>query len=111
MTSFRLAAGTTRRNTALTLSIGASTQDGCQQPNAPTCTAKRTPNLKLPAGWCGRSNDSIPSGTAAVGAAALRGDGGVIALRNEHGVVIVMKSMTQGASLKPAGGIKLRLTD
>jgi hypothetical protein len=36
----------------------------------------------------------------------------VIALRNEHGVVIVMKSMSQGASLKSAaGGIKLRLTD
>jgi len=50
--------------------------------------------------------------TAAVGAAMPSGDAGVIALKNEHGVVIVMKSITQGASLKSAaGGIKLRVTD
>jgi len=50
--------------------------------------------------------------TAAVGAAMLRGDAGVIALKNEHGVVIVMKRITQGASLKSAAsGIKLRVTD
>ena len=50
--------------------------------------------------------------TAAVGAAMLRGDAGVIALKNEHGVVIVMKSITQGASLKSAaGGMKLRVAD
>lgn len=50
--------------------------------------------------------------TAAAAAATLREDAGVIALRNEHGVVIVMKRITQGASLKSAaGGIKLRVTD
>ncbi len=50
--------------------------------------------------------------TAAAAAATLREDAGVIALKNEHGVVIVMKSITQGASLKSAaGGMKLRVAD
>lgn len=48
--------------------------------------------------------------TAAAAAGTVGGGAGVTEMRNQNGVVIAMKSMTQGASLKLAAeGIKLSL--